>query len=202
MTARSRHAKAWRTAATPCCASRRDEAAKVWPIASDTDLNTPSGAWDGRARQPAACDAGRVLRAHGERAGLITNGESLDLLLCDPGGPDSHVIISLSGRAGWAAQSEMPESYRLIFALASPAGMAAMAEIFDAARLHQTMVTKTLRAQARTAIEGFLQCVLDHVSNKGRLPAPDSVWRQALTIVYRLLFILKLESSAERGAGF
>ena len=40
-------------------------------------------------------------------------------------------------------------------------GIAALPEMLDAARLSQTRVTKDLRVQARGAIEGFLQAVLD-----------------------------------------
>ena len=38
--------------------------------------------------------------------------------------------------------------------------------VLDAARLSQTRVTKDLRLQARSAIEGFLQAVLDNPGNK------------------------------------
>lgn len=174
---------------------------RVWPVGSDTDLDTPSkrGA---AARVSPVRRASRSLRARGECIGLVTNGDALRLLLCDPAGPDSQIVVSLSGRAGWVSQPDVPESYRLLFALASPGGVAAAGEIFDAARLHQTVVTKTLRSQARAAIEDFLQCVLDQNRGTASIPAPDVLWRQALTIVYRLLFTLKLESSVEPGGGF
>jgi hypothetical protein len=171
---------------------------RVWPIGSDLDLDTP-------ARRGAASPispmrrASRVLRACGEQAGLVTNGTELRLLLCDPSGPNSHIAVPLGGRSGWALRSDVPESYRLVAALASPKGMASMGEIFDAARLHQTTVTKTLRTQARAAIEDFLRCVLDR---SHAAPDPRTLWREALTVVYRLLFILKLESAAEPGRGF
>ncbi len=171
---------------------------RVWPIGSDTDLDTPLK----RARVSPLRKATRVLRACGESTGLVTNGETIRLLLCDPAGPDSHIVVPLVGRSGWVSRPNAPESYRLIFALASPKGVAAANDIFDAARLHQTAVTKTLRSQARTAIEDFLQCVLEQSNNAHSIPSPAILWRQALTIVYRLLFILKLESSAEPGGGF
>jgi hypothetical protein len=174
---------------------------RVWPLGSDTDLDTPSKRGAATRISPLR-RAGRVLRARGERAGIVTNGETLRLLLCDPGGPDSQIIISLNGRSGWVSQLGAPESYRLIAALTSPAGVNALGDIFDAARLHQTAVTKTLRSQARGAIEGFLRCVLDQNRDAVSMPNPVVLWRQALTVVYRLLFILKLESSAEPGEGF
>ena len=192
---RFRRGKARKTAAI-CCGRPAGASLRVWPVGSDVDLDTPSKRGAASRVSPLR-RASRVLRTCGESAGLVTNGEALRLIYCDPAGPDSQIVISLSGRAGWVSRPDVPESYRLIFALASPSGVAAAGEIFDAARMHQTAVTKTLRSQARAAIEDFLQCVIDRSCNAGSIPAPEILWRQALTIVYRLLFILKLESSAE-----
>ena len=174
---------------------------RVWPLGSDTDLDTPLRRGTATRVSPLR-RAGRVLRACGECTGLVANGEALKLLLCDPAGPDSHLAVALTGRAGWVSRSEVPESFRLLFALASPTGVAATGEVFDSARVHQTAVTKSLRAQARAAIEDFLQCVIDQNANAAVLSSSDILWRQTLTIVYRLLFILKLESAAEPGVGF
>ena len=174
---------------------------RLWPIESTTELDAiPRRAT--AARVSPLRRSGRVLRACGEAAGIVTNGEALGLILCDPAGPDSHIIVSISGPTGWDARPDAPESYRLIAALASPHGLAAMNEIFDAARLHQTTVTKTLRSRARSAIEGFLCAVQERNHDTRPFPAAEVLWRQALTIVYRLLFILKMESSADPGGGF
>ncbi len=183
--------------------SLRTQAAllRVWPVGSDTDLETSSKRGAATRVSPLR-QASRVLRACGECTGIVTNGAALRLLLCDPAGPDSQIVVSLVGRTGWVSRSDIPESYRLISALASPSGLAAAGDIFDAARLHQTAVTKALRSQARAAIQDFLQCLLDQECNAAALPGPDILWRQTLTIVYRLLFILKLESSAEPSGGF
>jgi hypothetical protein len=181
---------------TPVGASLR-----VWPIGSDVDLDTPSKRGAASRVSPLR-RASRVLRTRGESAGLVTNGEALRLIFAIPPDPIARSSSASSGRAGWVSRSDVPESYRLIFALASPGGVAAASEIFDAARLHQTAVTKTLRSQARAAIEDFLQCVIDRTGDAGSIPAPEILWRQALTIVYRLLFILKLESPAGPGGGF
>ena len=169
---------------------------RAWALGSGTDLDTPMrhGA---AARVSPPRRARRVLRARGESAGLITNGEELRLLLCDPSGPDGYVAVPVSR---WATQTGMPESYRFLAALASPRGMAAMEGIFDAARLHQTNVTKSLRTQARGAVEAFLGGVLEQPGNAA--PEAAVLWRQALIVVYRLLFILKLESAAGTGQGF
>jgi hypothetical protein len=174
---------------------------RLWPIGADTEIDAPSKRGL-NARASPLRRAGRVLRARGECAGLLTNGETLRLLLCDSGGPDSQIVVTLTGRSGWASRPDVPESYRLIAALVSARNMAAIGDLFDAARLHQTAVTKTLRLQARTAIEGFLRCILDRNDNAASRPDPKVLWRQALIVVYRLLFILKLESSGEPGGGF
>ena len=137
---------------------------RVWPVGSDADLDIPSRRGKATRISPLRL-AGRVLRACGERTGIVTNGQALRLLLCDPAGPDSQVVVSLIGRTGWASRRDVPDSYRLVFALASPNGVATAVEIFEAARLHQTAVTKALRSQARSAIEGFLQSILDQRCN-------------------------------------
>src|SRR5205085_907925 len=61
---------------------------------------------------------------------------------------------------------------------------------------------KALRSQARAAIDGFLQSVLDRNQSSAARSSALVLWRQALTIVYRLLFILKLESATDQGRGF
>jgi hypothetical protein len=174
---------------------------RAWPIGSDADLDTLPERGSAMRSNPSR-RAGRVLRMRGERTGIVANGETLRVIICDPSGSDGQIVIPLSGRSGWISQLEVPESYRLVAALTSPKGVATMPDIIDAARLHQTAVTKMLRLQARAAIEDFLQCVLDRNRDAMTEPVPHILWRQALTFVYRLLFILKLESSAEPGRGF
>lgn len=153
--------------------------------------------------------AQRVLLSSGERVALLTNGLSLRLLLCDPARPESHVGFRLDrGSGGWAARPRVPDSYRVLRALASPAGLALLPELVEAARLHQTAVTKSLRLQAREAVEGFVQEVLDHPENAQRLAGrdhaalPKELWREGLVLVYRLLFTLKLEASADPARAF
>ncbi len=80
-----------------------------------------------------------------------------------------------------------------------------MPALLDQARLTQARVTKDLRMQARTALEGFLQAVLDHPTNQAE---PDldqragTLWEEGLILIYRLLFILKLEGSADPARAF
>ena len=139
---------------------------RAWSVGVEDDLDAPHRS--GRAyRFSPTRSAQRVLLAGGERAGLLTNGDDLRLLLCDAARPDSHVTIPLAGAAGWRAQNLAPDSYRVLLALAAPQGLAALAGVLDAARLSQTRVTKDLRVQARNAIEGFLQGVLDNPANLG-----------------------------------
>ena len=184
----------------PCGARLR-----AWSVGVEVDLDSPHRS--GRAyRFSPTRSAQRVLLAGGERAGLLTNGDDLRLLLCDPARPDSHVTIPLAGATGWRARNLAPDSYRVLWALAAPNGLAALAEVLDAARLNQTRVTKDLRLQARNAIEGFLQAVLDHPSNR-RLRADDDglaarLWQEGLILIYRLLFVLKLETTSDPGRAF
>lgn len=181
---------------------------RVWATALGTDLDAPNRR--GRAyRFSPSRVAQRVLLASGERAGLLTDGEELRLLICDPARPDSHISVSLSRSGGWRETRNVPDSYRLFRALASPGGVAALPELTDAARLAQSRVTKKLRVQARKAIEGFLQELLDHPANQGAIAAagPSEVlakklWNEGLILVYRLLFIFKLESSADPARAF
>jgi len=181
---------------------------RTWAVALGTDLDAPTRR--GRAyRFSPSRVAQRVLLAKSERVGLLTDGEELRLLLCDPARPDSHIAIRLDRSGGWRSAVSVPDSYRLLLALASPAGVAALPDLADAARLAQSTVTKKLRLQARRAIEGFIQEVLDHPGNERERAAwsdpselARTLWREGLVLVYRLLFVFKLESSADPARAF
>ena len=170
-------------------------ALRTWSIATETDLDAPRRA--GRAyRFSPTRAAQRVLRARNERAGLLTDGDTLRLLLCDPAEPDSHLGIPLSA---WDTL-QPPDTACVLVALAKPAGIAALPSVLDAARLSQARITKELRRQARGAIEGFLQAVLDRNPHHGADAA--TLWAEGLILVYRLLFILKLESASDPAHAF
>jgi hypothetical protein len=180
-----------------------------WAVAVGTDLDAPNRR--GRAyRFSPSRVAQRVLLARGERLGLLTDGEELRLLICDPARPDSHVAIRLDRAGGWRARAQVPDSYRLLLALAGPAGVAALPDITEEARLAQTGVTRKLRQQARAAVERFVQAVLDDPRNADLLAAhrddPTALarrlWHEGLILVYRLLFVFKLESSADPARAF
>ncbi len=166
---------------------------RAWSIASDVDLGT-SG------RSPSTCRASptrvaqRVLLARGERAGLLTNGREVRFLLCDPSRADSHLTIGIES---WQQAPKVTDSFRVLQALASAEKLMQLPAVLDAARLHQVRVTTELRRQAREAIAGFINALPDRTGLH-----PVALWREGLVLVYRLLFILKLESPAETGAGF
>ncbi len=180
---------------------------RVFTTAYETDLDAPNQR--GRAyRFSPTSIARRVLLASNERVGLITNGVQFRLLLCDPARPDSYIEVSIPVQ--WKRHARaVPDTLLLILALASPAGVTQVAAIVDKARLSQAKVTKDLRVQARQAVEGFVQYVLDLPENAALLEQyPDrarlamQLWREGLTLVYRLLFILKLESTDDPARAF
>lgn len=177
---------------------------RAWSVDLGNDLDAPNQR--GRAyRFSPSRVAARVLLAKGERAGLLTDGLELRLLLCDPARPDSHVAIGLGRADGWRGARNVPDSLRLLIALARPKGVAALPELVEAARLSQTTVTRKLREQARNAVRDFVQGVLDEPGNVGKLGDPDlakTLWEEGLIVVYRLLFVLKMESSSDPSRAF
>ena len=179
---------------------------RVWITSFDEDLDAP--AKRGQAyRFSHLRIAQRVLLASGERMGLLTNGVELRLLISDPARPDSQVIIPID--PGWKRSRDVPDSFRLLLALASPDGVKAVPELVDKARLQQVRVTKELRQQARNAIGRFVQEVLDHPDNQDWFAEQTNhdqlardLWHEGLVTVYRLLFVLKLESSDDPARSF
>ena len=166
---------------------------RAWSFASEIDLDAADlspRAW----RSSPTRIAQRVLLARGEPAGLVTNGDMLRLLLCDPLRADSHLSVAVDG---WRERPLPPDSFRVLLALAGARGLPRLPVVLEAARLHQAKVTTDLRRQARAAITGFVNALPDRTS----LDAA-ALWHEGLILVYRLLFILKLESPAEAGAGF
>jgi hypothetical protein len=179
---------------------------RVWVTSFDEDLDAP--AKRGQAyRYSHLRIAQRVLLACGERVGLLTNGVELRLLISDPARPDSQVLIPVD--PGWKRSRDVPDSFRFLLALGSPDGVRAVPDLVDKARLQQARVTKDLRSQARKAVERFIQEVLDHPENRSWLDQQADrdalardLWHEGLVIVYRLLFVLKLESSDDPARSF
>lgn len=181
---------------------------RVFAIDVDTDLDAPSRRGHAYRFSPSRI-AQRVLLASGERVGLLTDGEELRILLCDPARPDSHIAISLVTHGGWRGARRVPDSYRLLLALCCAPGVGAIAELTEEARLSQTKVTEELRTQAQGAIVGFLQEILDEPKNTRLLAAHKDkqalardLWREGLIMVYRLLFVFKLEASPDPARAF
>jgi hypothetical protein len=181
---------------------------RVWSTEFDEDLEAPfkRGA---AYRYSRIRIAQRVLLACGERLGILTNGTELRILISDPARPDSQIVIAIDPAWKDKRSFQAPDSYRLLLALASPKGIQAIPDLVEKARLQQARVTKELRRQARQAVEGFLQEVLDHPANqtkiaelKHRPKLAQELWREALIVVYRLLFILKLEATDDPARSF
>jgi hypothetical protein len=166
---------------------------RAWSIPSELDLEGPERSPRAFRSNPTRI-AQRVLLASGERAGLLTNGEAVRVLLCDPSRSDSHLTIGL---AEWRRAPLPPDSFRVMTALVSADRLAQLPGILEAARLHQARVTTELRRQAREAIVGFINALRERTGLDAAV-----LWREGLVLVYRLLFILKLESPARPGAGF
>ncbi|WP_016953843.1 hypothetical protein [Anabaena sp. PCC 7108] len=179
---------------------------RVWCTDFEIDLDAP--ARRGSAyRYSHLRSAQRVLLTCGERLGLLTNGVELRLLISDPARPDSQITIAIDPY--WKRNRNLPDSFLLLLALASPSGVKALPDLVEKARLQQARVTKELRVQARRAVESFIQEILDHPANQGSLEDTESweglakqLWKEGLIIIYRLLFILKLETSDNTAQAF
>ncbi len=179
---------------------------RLWTTSYDEDLYAPTKR--GRAyRYSHLKVAQRVLLATGERLGILTNGVHLVLLISDPARPDSTVSIPIE--TSWKRRREIPDSFRFFLAMARPEGVRAIPDLTDKARLQQARVTKELRRQARRAVELFIQEILDHSQNRewvygqvDREKLSRDLWHEGLVTVYRLLVILKLESSDDPARSF
>jgi hypothetical protein len=135
--------------------------------------------------------AERVLRACGERVGLLTNGVELRIVLSNPThSHDSEIVIPIDPH--WKRSRDVPDSYLLLLALCSPAGVKAIPDLIEKARLQQTRVTRELRVQARQAIGGFVQEVLDHPANREALAACSDRQKFARDLWYEGLGFSKI----------
>ncbi|HEY4042263.1 MAG TPA: DNA methyltransferase [Rhodopila sp.] len=166
---------------------------RAWSIPSGIDLRGPARSMRAYRSSPTRI-AQRVLLAAKEWAGLLTDGEIIRLLICDPSRSDSHLSVDISG---WRTAAAPPDSFRLLKGLAGADGVSRLPAVLEAARLHQVRVTTELRRQARAAIVGFINALPDRA-----MLDPTVLWHEGLVLVYRLLFILKLEGPAEPGSGF
>lgn len=183
------------------------ECLRVWAVDFGVDLDAPSRRGDAYRFSPSRI-AERVLDAAKEKIALLTNGEELRILVRSGSGGYSHLDIDLGRVEGWRKAGPLPDSYRLVHALARPAGVAKIHDLTEAARLAQTRVTAKLRQQAQQAVVGFVQALLDDPENQGRWPDIDkqalahTLWRESMLIIYRLIFILCLESAHDPARRF
>ena len=208
---------------------------RVWTTALGEDLDAPVKR--GHAyRFGHLRIAQRVLLATNERVGLLTNGVELRILISDPARTDSQIEIPIESH--WKRSRDVPDSYRLVLALCSPAGLKALPDLIEKARLKQTGVTKELRKQARQAVELFVQGLLSNSVNQellrnfGRTASPEietsgsgdtvsvnvgsllgndggstddlakQLWHEGLINIFRLLFVLKMESIDDPARAF
>jgi hypothetical protein len=181
---------------------------RAWTVEAGIDLDAPSQRGHAYRFSPSRV-AQRVLLAKNERLGVLTDGEELRLLFCDPARPDSHVGIRLDRSGGWRGAQSVPDSFRLLLALASPKALACVADLTEQARLTQTRVTAKLREQAKRAVLDFMQELLDHPKNSATLATYSdkaalarALWHEGLVVIYRLLFVLKLEASSDPARAF
>ncbi|XXT18754.1 hypothetical protein WME94_51865 [Sorangium sp. So ce429] len=181
---------------------------RSWAIEMGADLDAPTQRGKAYRYSPSQI-AQRVLQAKDEQIALLTDGSELRIILRDPGRRESYIAIHLDQTNGWRGSRQVPDSYRLLIALAQPAGIVKIAELVEQARLAQTRVTATLRDQAKQAVQSFVQALLDDPQNAAffarhtdKQALAQKLYSDALILVYRLLFILKLESSPDPAQGF
>ncbi|MCA0454914.1 MAG: hypothetical protein LCI00_13150 [Chloroflexi bacterium] len=193
---------------------------RCWTYDYNTDLDAPL-ARGFTSRYTPQRIAERVLLTTGERIGLLTNGIELRLIISEAARVASCVIVDLNALKQFDPKTP-PDAFRLIVALASPEGIQRLEDILDDARLKQSKVTGELRKQAREAVEGFVQGILDHPDNYERLEAEflhimevqgcdeadakallaKRLWRESLIVVYRILFILSGEAGTRERPSF
>jgi hypothetical protein len=160
---------------------------RVWSIPAGTDP-------DPAHRTSPTRSAQRVLFATRETGGLLTDGRVLRLLLCDASRADSGLTVSMDD---WGVQETAPDSWRVLFTLLAAPRLPELPAVLDRARLFQAKVTTALRGQASAAITGFVNALPDRSGL-----AAESLWHDALILIYRLLFVLKLESAAGQAFSF
>jgi hypothetical protein len=181
---------------------------RLWSYEYETDLDASTKRGLNHRFSPTRV-AERMLLATGERLGLLTNGVELRLIFSDPARRASFASFSLSQWKQVKHYDPIPDAFRLFVAFTRPEGQAILPKVIEEARLKQGQVTKDLRSQARKAIEGFIQGVLDNPANAEKLnqvadkgDLSRELWRESLIMVYRLLFILRGESGGRETPPF
>ncbi|MFL5256127.1 MAG: hypothetical protein ACJ8AI_25180 [Rhodopila sp.] len=128
---------------------RGGAALRLWVARRGADL-------DAGARRSPMRSAQRVLLVRNERAGLITNGQTLRLLLSDASRPDSFMAFPVDR---WRDPGAVPDEACVLAGLAGAQALAHLPDVLQAAASHQAKVTAELRRQAREAILGFVNAL-------------------------------------------
>jgi hypothetical protein len=142
----------------------------------------------------------RVLSEENLDYGLLLNAYELRLV-CNVGTLPSYIGFQLADigegtEPGW-------DAWRLLFTLLRQPAMVEEPCLLDRVRKigaeHQQSVSTLLGRQVQQAVVRFMQGVLNHPENKGRLPEPitdaylHALYEQTLRLLYRLLFCLYAE---------
>lgn len=142
----------------------------------------------------------RVLREAELDYGVLLNAYELRLV-CTVGTLPSHIGFDLTAIAE-GGQSGL-QAWKLMHTLLNRSVFAAEPPFLDKVRKigsdHQLSVSNTLGRQVQRAVVRFMQGVLDHPDNHGRLPETitdqflHQLYQETLRYLYRLLFILYAE---------
>ncbi len=185
---------------TPC-----DARLRAWSFGADTDLDAPHRT--GRAyRFSPMRSAQRVLLASGERLALLTDGEQLRLLLCDPARPDSHVAIPLAG-SGRVAGAGLLRPIRIIWCWRWPRRRGSRRCPSCWMRRGSVRRASPRTSGCRHAAQSKVSCrrcstIRPTRASANSTCARSELWEEGLILVYRLLFILKLESASDPARAF
>jgi len=143
----------------------------------------------------------RVLEEQGTDHGLLLNAYRLRLVRRAEGFVASWADFDLSAIAEGADAGF--EAWRTIWALlrqdAWEQDPSTLEHVVSLGRDHATRVNVGLGQQVQAAVVAFIQGVLDHPENEGKVGRPpshselDQLYRESLRVLYRILFALYAE---------
>jgi hypothetical protein len=142
----------------------------------------------------------RVLNEENLDYGILLNAHELRVV-CNVGTLPSFIGFQLADVAE-GSQAGL-DVWKLLFTLLrKPAWLLAPCLLDQVRKIgadHQQSVSTKLGQQVQQAVVRFMQGVLDHPENRGRLPAPitgdflQSLYQETLHLLYRMLFCLYAE---------
>jgi hypothetical protein len=188
-------------AGAPLLVDSGEVLARIRALAPDVAFDLPPA---GRHRRFApSLSLVRVLEREALAWGVLINAYEVRLIRRSEGFVSSWMAFDLgaiaeAGEAGRAA-------WRILWAILRDEALQAVPTVLDEVvalgREHAAMVGAGLGRQVQEAVVAFIQGVLDHPANRGRLdppvPAPADLqvlYAEALRVLYRILFILYGES--------